>query len=84
MPVSKPGNIDIRQDLLINDRRRDHRYCGSFRIEGAEDSDGIAATAAPLGSRFPAGIFCCHTDVAPRPILLTAWEEIEQALFPSK
>jgi 3-phytase len=70
--------------FVVFDRRHDHRYCGSFRIEGAEDSDGIAATRAPLGSRFPAGVFCCHTDVAPRPILLTAWDEIEQAMFPSK
>jgi 3-phytase len=70
--------------FVVFDRQHNHRYCGSFRIEGAEDSDGIAVAAAPLGSRFPAGIFCCHTDVAPRPILLTAWEEIEQALFPSR
>lgn len=37
-------------------------FVGNFQIEGAEQSDGIDVITTPLGSKFPHGLFICHTD----------------------
>lgn len=64
----------------VYDRAAPHRNLGEFRIEGASKTDGIEAVAAPLGSAFPRGLFACHTDQAPRPLLVSSWEDIAAAL----
>ena len=57
-------------------------FVGSFSISGAEQTDGIEVVQANLGPAFPKGLFACHTDRSPRPVLLAEWEKIT-ASFPS-
>lgn len=49
---------------------------------GVDDTDGIEATAAPLGPRFPNGLFIAMNS-GPRNFLIYKWEDI-QALLPPR
>jgi 3-phytase len=63
---------DRRSYLIVSDQgastfriyRRENGYApvGSFSVDGALNSDGIATTQVPLGSIFPSGAFACHSD----------------------
>ena len=67
--------------------RRDgaHEHIGAFKIETAEDSDGIDAIPATLGDRFPQGLFACHSDAeTPCPLLLVSWADILPHLTPGQ
>ena len=46
---------------------------------GADDTDGIDATAAPLGPRFPNGLFIAMNS-GPKNFLLYRWEDIQALL----
>jgi 3-phytase len=73
--------------LLVSDQGRNrflrfslsepHTLLGEFLVEGAADTDGIDVTSANLGPAFPHGLFVCHTDRAPRPLLLVPWQNID-------
>ncbi|SFI86979.1 phytase [Planctomicrobium piriforme] len=81
---------DGMKSLLVSDQGRNryvafsasapYAWQGEFGIAGAEQTDGIEAVAFDLGPAFPRGIFCCHTDVAPRPVLVTPWPAVEACL----
>jgi myo-inositol-hexaphosphate 3-phosphohydrolase len=76
--------------LLVSDQGRSrfmayrgdspHAYLGEFAVAGAVATDGVAACAANLGPSYPGGIFVCHTDRRPRPLLLTPWPQIDAYL----
>lgn len=59
-------------------RREDgHKHVGTFRIQSAEESDGIDAVPVPLGDRFPQGVFVCHSaGESPCPLLLVSWGDV--------
>jgi 3-phytase len=59
----------------------DHEWLGGFAIAGALHTDGLDVLAAPLGPRFPAGLFACHSE-APGgcPVLLASWADVATAL----
>ncbi|MFN0133824.1 MAG: phytase [Phycisphaerales bacterium] len=65
------------------------RYLGSFRIgpgdglDGAEETDGIHACAAPLGSAFPFGAFVAQDGITAnghQNFKVVPWERIMSAL----
>lgn len=60
----------------VYQRQSPHAFVTAFSIEGAHQTDGIELISAPLGPAFPEGLFACHTDRVPRPVLLTGWQEI--------
>jgi 3-phytase len=64
----------------VHERQAPHSFVGTFAIEGATQTDGIEICLANLGDRFPQGLFACHTDQSPRPVLLTPWREIGSRL----
>lgn len=76
--------------LLVSDQGRScvvalrlsepHEFVGQFSIAGAEETDGIDVVTAPLGRQFPHGLFLCHTDRAPRPVLVTPWQNVSARL----
>lgn len=81
--------------LIVSDQGRNrfvafelaepHRPVGEFAIEGAAGTDGIDVVAAALGPNYPTGVFLCHTDRAPRSILVTRWNAVSAALnLPSR
>ncbi|HEY3963489.1 MAG TPA: phytase [Planctomycetaceae bacterium] len=65
-----------RNRVLAYGRAAPHEFIGEFAIAGAVQTDGIELCQANLGPRFPGGVFVCHTDRAPRPLLLTPWPQI--------
>jgi 3-phytase len=76
--------------LLVSDQGRSrfqayqrgasHRFIGEFAIAGAADSDGIDISAADFGGAFTGGMFVCHTDRSPRPLLVVPFGPIRAAL----
>lgn len=65
---------------MVYQRAAPHAFVGAFGIAGAEQTDGIEVLAADLGAKFPGGLFACHTDIAPRAMLLTPWKSIAEKL----
>lgn len=59
-------------------------FVGNFKVEGAEESDGIEIIHSPLGGQFSQGLFLCHTDKAPRPGLVVPLEQIISLVRSSK
>jgi 3-phytase len=55
-------------------------FTGRFRVKGAEDTDGIELVRGDLGPQFPAGLFACHADQSPCPILLVPVGRVFSAL----
>jgi 3-phytase len=55
-------------------------FVGDFKVEGAIETDGIEIIRSPLGSQFPHGLFLCHTDKRPRPVLMVPLERVLTAL----
>ncbi len=74
--VSDQGPSQFR----VHDLKPPHRLRGLFCVSGAEDTDGIDVTSAPLGKPFPRGVFICHTDREDSPLLLVPWERIANRL----
>ncbi len=72
--LSSQGNDSFK----VYDRAAPHAFLGSFAITGAKETDGIEAPHAPLGDRFPDGVFLAH-DGGPG-ITLTPWDRIASAL----
>lgn len=81
---------DSMKWLIVSDQGRNRfvvyeigsevRYKGTFAVEGAEKTDGLDISISPLGMNFPNGLFVCHTDAPPRPLLVTPWPDIERAI----
>jgi len=57
-----------------------HGYVGEFTVEGAVNTDGIEVCTQNLGPRLPHGLFVCHTDRKPRPLLIVDWADIASIL----
>jgi 3-phytase len=58
--------------------RVDNKPLGSFRV-GAATTDGIDATARPLGAELPKGLFIAMND-SRKNFILVDWRQIEKAL----
>ena len=81
---------DFPRCLIVSDQKQSrflifglqapYPLLGSFTVDGAANTDGIDITSANLGLSFPNGLFICHTDRSPRPLLVTPC----QALLPLK
>jgi myo-inositol-hexaphosphate 3-phosphohydrolase len=69
-----------RSRVAVYQREAPHAWVGEFSIGEAFDTDGIDVCTANLGPAFPGGIFACHTDRSPRPVLLTPWPAIAASL----
>ena len=69
-----------RNRVLAYHREAPHEFIGEFSIAGAIQTDGIELCSANLGPKFPGGVFVCHTDRAPRPLLLTPWPQVADYL----
>lgn len=67
--------------FFVYDRAGDHPFLGTFKVQGAEDTDGIDVLAKPLGDQFPQGVFGCHTAATKRcSVILTPWDKIAKEL----
>jgi 3-phytase len=76
--------------LLVSDQGRSrfqayqraapHRYIGEFAVAGAADTDGIEVSTQNFGGAFPDGVFVCHTDRSPRPLLVVPLGPVRAAL----
>jgi len=69
-----------RSRFMAYRREAPHQFVCEFAIAGAADTDGIEVCLHNLGPAFPSGIFVCHTDRSPRPLLVVPWREIGAAL----
>lgn len=58
--------------------RRGNRPVGVFRV-GADETDGIEVCSAPLGPRFPKGIFLAM-DSGPKRFAMASWADVAKAL----
>jgi 3-phytase len=70
---------DVRN--VVYERTGTNAWVGTFRVEGADETDGMDVTNLPLGPGFPHGVFVTH-DASPTPSrhLLTPFERIATAL----
>lgn len=84
-------SVQGRSTFAVYDRTAPHAYRGSFRIEGGQGADGvtgtdgIAITSAPLGPRYPRGLFVAQDDENTHPAATqnfkyVSWADIEDAL----
>ncbi len=48
-------------------------FLGTFRVQGAEGTDGVAAVETDLGPPWENGLFACHTGVGRCPVLVVPW-----------
>jgi 3-phytase len=71
-----------KNNFKVYRREGSHEFLGTFAIEGAIDTDGLEVINAPLGPRFPQGLFACHSDARRCPVLLTPWDSIAKTLRP--
>jgi 3-phytase len=71
-----------RSQFVVLDRKAPHRYIGSFRVDGANHTDGVDVANCPFGKRFDRGIFACHTDsdAEVRAIVLARLSEVLAAI----
>jgi 3-phytase len=78
--VSNQGSNNFK----VYERTANHKYLGTFAIQGAEDTDGIDVSNTNLGRSFPLGLFACHTAEGDGncPVLLVPWEAIARAVPP--
>ena len=58
--------------------RRENRPVGVFRV-GADATDGIEVCSAPLGPRFPQGVFLAM-DSGPRRFAMASWADVARSL----
>ena len=76
--VSDQGQSQFK----VYQRQGAHRFLGSFSIQGSHETDGIDVCNMSLGSRFPKGLFACHSARGNRPVLVTPWEAVAGAMSP--
>lgn len=75
--VSSQGNSTFAvYDLNQNQKKR---YIGSFKVDGATETDGIAVTAQSLGDKYPHGLFVVHSHRFSN-FFFVPWEKVEKAL----
>jgi len=90
--VSSQGN----NSFAVYERRPPHRYLGSFRlsdrvtVDGAEDTDGIAASSFNLGDAYPKGVLVVQdgenkngNEKRPQNFKLVRWDSIAQSFTPA-
>ena len=70
--------LDVRN--LVYERTGTNAWVGTFRVQDADETDGMDVTNLPLGPGFPHGVFVAH-DASPTPSrhLLTPFERIATA-----
>ncbi|MDO9528487.1 MAG: phytase [Syntrophales bacterium] len=72
-----------RNSVKVYQLGGEDKFLGTFHIDGAIHTDGIDVTNVYLGTRFPKGLFVCHTDQKDSnrcPVLVTPWESIARVL----
>lgn len=80
-PVLIVSSQSINQ-FFVFERSSPWKHCGTFRIEGASDTDGIDLVQIEGLARFGGGIFGCHTSAVNHPVLLSAWDAIQKSFLP--
>jgi len=84
--VALAGNLLLlscqsQNRFYVFDRTAGHALVGTFQVAGAQETDGIDIITEACGTKFPGGIFGCHTSATtPCPVLLTPWERISGQL----
>ena len=70
---------DVRN--VVYERTGTNTWVGTFRVQDADETDGMDVTNLPLGPGFPHGVFVAH-DASPTPSRhrLTPFERITAAL----
>ena len=72
--ASSQGSDDFR----VFQRRPPHALVKSFRVIGANSTDGIDVTNVALGGTFSSGIFTLHNgSSSPYPVEVCAWEDLD-------
>ena len=87
--VSSQGD----NSFAVYDLARNNSYIGSFRlaaaaqagVDGVEETDGLAVTAAALSNTFPRGLLVVQDGINDSPsanqnFKLVSWADVEQAL----
>jgi 3-phytase len=71
--------LDVRN--VVYERTGTNAWVGTFRVQDADETDGMDVTNLALGPGFPHGVFVAH-DASPTPSrhLLTPFERIATAL----
>jgi len=71
--------LDVRN--VVYERTGTNAWVGTFRVQDADETDGMDVTNLPLGPGFPYGVFVTH-DASPTPSRhrLTPFERIATAL----
>jgi 3-phytase len=71
--------LDVRD--VVYERAGTNAWVGTFRVQDADETDGMDVTNLPLGTAFPHGLFVAH-DAAPTPSRhrLVPFERIAAAL----
>lgn len=64
-------------NLKLYRREGNNAFLGTIETEGVFETDGVAVTPKPLGSKFPKGLLICHNDKGTN-FSLFSWEEIEK------
>jgi 3-phytase len=70
---------DVRD--VVYAREGNNAWVATFRVQGADETDGMDVTNFPLGPAFPHGVFVAH-DASPTPSrhLLTPFDRVAAAL----
>ncbi|MCP4582736.1 MAG: phytase [candidate division Zixibacteria bacterium] len=74
------ASSQLRSVFMVYDRTLDHHFVGHFNVSKVMETDGIAITSANLGGSFKSGLFLCHTDPEPSPVVAVNWGEITKIL----
>jgi len=72
-----------RDNFKVYRREATHGFIGTFAIAGVKETDGLDVINVNLGSRFPSGLFACHSAEENQcPVLLTSWASIATVFQP--
>lgn len=85
------ASVQGDNSFAVYERQGDNRFRGRFRIgpsatiDGVGETDGIEATSAPLGPRFPKGVLVVQDGLnepegVGQNFKIVDWRDIEQAL----
>lgn len=66
-------------NLKLYRREENNAFIGTIFTSGVFETDGVAVTSLPLGSRFPKGLLVCHNDKGTN-FTFFSWKKIEKKI----